>query len=164
MSAPLVMDSGLMEATYYGAYGSNLNRQQMHIRCPASKPVEGTYLTDRTLVFKSVADVISDPGNRVPVGVYVITKCCERALDRYEGYPRHYGKEYLNVELKGRSVQVMIYVLNKSYGFGEPSKKYFEVIRQGYDEWDFDHKFLFAAREFSIKNDLGNSYRSRVWG
>ena len=129
-----------MFVTWYGAYGSNLNRQQMRRRCPASKPVEGIYLNDRMLVFKAVADAITDPGSKVPVGIYVITRDCERVLDRYEGFPHHYRKEYLNVELMGRLERIMVYVLNKTYGFGKPPKEYFNAIRRGYDDWGFSQE------------------------
>ena len=41
----------------YGAYGSNLNLKQMHIRCPNAKPVCSFYLENFNLVFKGVADL-----------------------------------------------------------------------------------------------------------
>ena len=149
--------------TYYGAYGANLNKQEMHVRCPAAKPVERINLVDRMLVFKGVADMITDPGKRTPIGVYEITENCERALDEYESYPFLYGKEYLNVRLSRGPTQIMIYVMNDGYGFGTPANQYFQVIRQGYNDWGIEQANLHAALRYSIKNDQGDSYRSRRW-
>ena len=152
-----------MMTTYYGAYGANLNKQEMHVRCPAARPVERINLVDRMLVFKGVADMIKDPGKRTPIGVYEITENCERALDQYESYPFLYGKEYLNVRLSRGPTQIMIYVMNDGYGFGTPANQYFQVIRQGYNDWGIEHANLHAALRHSIKNDQGDSYRSRRW-
>ena len=149
--------------TYYGAYGANLNKQEMNVRCPAARPVARINLLDRMLVFKGVADMIADPGKGTPIGVYEITENCERALDEYESYPFLYGKEYLNLRLSRGPTQIMIYVMNDGYGFGTPANQYFQVIRQGYNDWGIEHANLHAALRHSIKNDQGDSYRSRRW-
>ena len=125
--------------------------------------MERINLVDRMLVFKGVADMIKDPGKRTPIGVYEITENCERALDQYESYPFLYGKEYLNVRLSRGPTQIMIYVMNDGYGFGTPANQYFQVIRQGYNDWGIEHANLHAALRHSIKNDQGDSYRSRRW-
>ena len=46
------------KTSYYGAFGSNLNRRQMKERCPESIPCEATTLQGYMLCFRSVADVI----------------------------------------------------------------------------------------------------------
>ena len=152
-----------METIYYGAYGANLNQKQMRIRCPEARPVEPIFLVDRMLVFKGVADIITDLGNTTPVGVYNITKACEGALDSYESYPSLYLKEYLDVQLNRGPTRIMIYVMRDTYDFGKPADKYFEVIQQGYDDWEFDHRILSTARKHSLKNDRGGSYKSPRW-
>jgi len=152
-----------MKTIYYGAYGANLNQEQMRIRCPEARPVGPIYVVDRMLVFKGVADIITDPGNTTPVGVYAITKACERALDRYESYPCLYLKEYLDVQLDRGPTRIMIYVMSDNYDFGKPADKYFEIIQQGYDDWEFDHTILCTALKHSIKNDHGGSYKSQRW-
>ena len=37
---------------YYIAYGSNLNKAQMSIRCPEAKPVTTTTINDYQLLFR----------------------------------------------------------------------------------------------------------------
>ena len=152
-----------MTTIYYGAYGANLNQEQMRIRCPAAKPLEGICLVDRMLVFRGVADIIAIPGNTTAVGIYAITKACERSLDRYEDYPCLYFKEYLDVQLNCGPSKIMIYVMGERYGFGKPADEYFKIIHQGYDDWEFDRGILFSALQHSINNDRGTSYRSPRW-
>ena len=81
----------------YLAYGSNLNIKQMKIRCPYAKPSGTFYMPNYRLVFRRVADITKSEGNKVPIGVWKITKQCEIALDRYEGYPTLYRKEYISL-------------------------------------------------------------------
>ena len=152
-----------MTATYYGAYGANLNKEEMQIRCPAAKPIESLILVDWTLVFKGVADMIAYAGGAIPIGIYEITETCESALDHYEGYPWLYKKHYLNVALSGGLTQIMIYVMQEHYDFGKPARKYFQIIDQGYGDWEFDHALLNTALRHSIQNDRGDSYKSPRW-
>ena len=152
-----------MKPLYYGAYGSNLNRKQMLERCPASQPLEASLLEGYMLVFKEVADIKSNPESSVPIGIYTITRACEKALDRYEGFPRLYRKEYFEMDLETVSASVMIYTMNEDYGCGEPPRGYVEVIDEGYRDWGFDRASLDEGVKFSIKNADGTSYRSGKW-
>ena len=115
----------------YIAYGSNLNLKQMGMRCPTAKVLGTTMLKDYQLTFRGVATIEPKQGSVVPVAVWEIDERSERALDRYEGYPTFYRKEYIEVELNGEIVQAMVYIMNK----GEPaypSRHYYDVILQGY--------------------------------
>ena len=76
----------------YGAYGSNLNTKQMQQRCPNSYPICSIYLEGWDLVFKGVADLEKKPGSISLIGIYEITKLCEKSLDIYEEYPLVYNK------------------------------------------------------------------------
>ena len=51
----------------YIAYGSNMNRDQMSVRCPHAKPLGAYYLDGWRLVFRGVADIIKDKDARVPI-------------------------------------------------------------------------------------------------
>ena len=77
----------------YGAYGSNLNLEQMRRRCPKSYPLYAIYLDNFDLVFKGVADLEEKVGSLSFMVVYEITKKCEKALDMYEEYPYVYKKK-----------------------------------------------------------------------
>ena len=42
---------------YYFAYGSNLNRSEMRVRCPGAKPLTPATLAGWRLTFRGVADI-----------------------------------------------------------------------------------------------------------
>ena len=147
----------------YLAYGSNLNHQQMSQRCPNASYLGNTILEDWRLIFKSVATIEKDLGKYVPVGVFQITDACEIALDIYEDYPKLYDKKELDVIIDGTQVTAMTYVMVAKYGIAPPSKKYFDVISEGYKNCDLNTDFLLEAKEYSIKADSGNGYDSVRW-
>lgn len=139
----------------YLAYGSNLNRKQMELRCPTAKIVGTSALNHWRLIFRggeqmAVATVERERGCKVPVLVWKLTPADERALDRYEGYPHLYRKEHLRVFVEGRRVTAMIYLMNPSIRpYGTPSKAYFDTIREGYESAGFDTEVLNRAVAYS---------------
>ena len=131
----------------YFAYGSNLNKQQMSIRCPKAKALGAAYIVGWRLVFRGVADIerTNDPSAMLPVGFWDITDECLQALDHYEGYPRLYRK----VEING----AMTYVMNAS-GYSPPSKFYFDGIWRGYSDFGLDQTELWHAKDWVDELDL----------
>ncbi len=135
----------------YLAYGSNLNMRQMRQRCPRATPIAKFLLQDWRLVFRGVADIIEEPGAEVAVGAWRITRECEAALDRYEGFRAHdpegsmYRKVYIdmNEPISGEH-RVMFYTMN-STGIMPPSEGYFDSILEGYNDFRLPRKLLFAA-------------------
>lgn len=121
----------------YIAYGSNMNMEQMSRRCPNAKPIGKTVLKNYKLVFKGVADIEKSESEEVPVVVWEITKECEKALDIYEGYPRLYRKEHVEIEINGKTELAMVYVMNYAKG-AKPSEYYYNVIKQGYKDFDIN--------------------------
>lgn len=77
----------------YMAYGSNLNLRQMALRCPTAKVVGTKMLDGYQMIFQQVATIVPKEGATVPVAIWQIDAECERALDRYEGFPTLYRKE-----------------------------------------------------------------------
>ena len=116
---------------YYIAYGSNLSESQMAMRCPTAKVVGTSTLKDWRLLFDGPASIERFDGYEVPVLIWDIQPDDERSLDRYEGYPTLYRKEYIDIEVNGKVEKAMVYIMNK----GEPaypSRHYYDVILQGY--------------------------------
>ena len=127
----------------YGAYGSNLNMSQMSIRCPNAKPVGSLMLKDWKLVFRGVADIEESKGNEVALGLWLITKDCFKALDRYEGYPYLYGKKFLKVQGVKKSFgmpSVMVYVMNDQERVCPPPQTYLNTIVNGYNDFGLSKK------------------------
>lgn len=142
--------------TLYIAYGSNLNLPQMAYRCPTAKVVGASEIKDYELLFRgsrssAVATVEPLVGSCVPVLLWKIRPKDELALDRYEGYPNFYRKELFPVELGGRSVNAMVYVMNDGHPLGAPSDYYLNTILEGYKSAGFDSDFLEQAVEKSVR-------------
>lgn len=136
--------------TLYIAYGSNLNLPQMAFRCPTAKVAGTAELKDYELLFRgsrqgAVATVEPKEGSTVPVLLWKIKPKDEEALDRYEGYPNFYEKQMMEVELDGRTVSAMVYIMTPGHEFGIPSDYYADVIWQGYESAGFDTQTLEAA-------------------
>lgn len=129
--------------TLYIAYASNLNLPQMAFRCPTAEVAGVSELKDYELLFRggrrgAVATVEPKEGSSVPVLLWKIRQKDEEALDIYEGYPRLYDKQMMDVELDGRTISAMVYIMTPGHEFGVPSDYYADVIRQGYESAGFD--------------------------
>lgn len=125
----------------YIAYGSNLNLAQMRLRCPAAQAMRERpqWLEDARLVFRGVADLEFEPGSIAPVGLWRITKECERALDAYEGLSSGlYFKEPLALA-DGRDA--ICYFMNDT-GVAPPSLYYANAIREGYKNFKLPERYL----------------------
>jgi hypothetical protein len=129
----------------YIAYGSNLNRPQMERRCPGASVAGISEVADYELLFRNVATIEPRKGAKVPVVLWQITPEDERALDRYEGWPRLYRKEMMELELEGKPVSAMVYVMNEGRKADLPASYYYDVISEGYQTFGFDEKVLEQA-------------------
>lgn len=116
----------------YASYGSNLNHDQMAMRCPKAKFVGVGTLRNYRLVFRRVADIEWHKGSEVLVGLWKITSDCLASLDVYEGYPSMYGRDFVDVDYKKGSIQALIYYMNYD-GYEAPSHSYFNSIKEGYE-------------------------------
>lgn len=142
--------------TLYIAYGSNLNLPQMAYRCPTARVVGASEIRDYELLFRgsrqnAVATVEPLSGSRVPVLLWTLKEKDLQALDHYEGYPNFYRKEIFDVELKGKTVPAMVYIMNDGHLFGAPSNYYLDAIMEGYKSAGFDSEVLEQAVEKSIR-------------
>ena len=145
-----------MDKRYYIAYGSNLNVQQMRMRCPSARIIGTSVLEDHKLLFKgsktgSYLTVEKKPGSSVPVGVWEVTPADEKTLDRYEGFPNFYYKKELTLPVKGirtgkiRKRRVFVYIMYENRPIGIPSISYMQTCIQGYDDFGFDWAGLLDA-------------------
>jgi len=137
--------------TLYFAYGSNLNKAQMKLRCPGAVPLTSLTLKDWQLVFRGVADVVPAAGSRVHGAVWKLTPDCERALDAYEGIGSGlYRRVYVPIEpfeIDGEwHDDMLLYVMN-STGIFPPSRYYLHVIREGFRDFKLPQSSLDAAVE-----------------
>lgn len=146
-----------MDNKIYLAYGSNINLEQMKRRCPTAKVIGTSNLTDYQLIFRgarkgAVATIEPSAGGSVPVLLWEITPSDEKSLDHYEGWPFLYRKESVNVELNGKIVETMAYVMNtKGRKIGKPGNGYYNTIMAGYNAVGFNPEILDKGVENSAR-------------
>lgn len=139
----------------YIAYGSNLHKEQMAFRCPGAKVKYTGVVKNYALVYRgsktgAYATIIPCEGEHVPVAVWEINEDHEVSLDIYEGFPRFYQKEDLEVTLKdGRNIKAMAYIMFKEAKPGYPSMRYLETCSQGYLDQGLD---MMKFEESIIRN------------
>lgn len=123
----------------YAAYGSNLDPEQMHERCPHSPAVGTGWLEGWRIGFGgedmgwegALATIVEDVGSHVFCLLYDVTPFDAQALDGWEGADsRIYTKLRVRVHtLDGgpSGVLAWTYVLN-GYEGGIPSARYLGVM------------------------------------
>ena len=154
---------------YYLAYGSNLNMEQMHYRCPGAVPLGTAELEGYRLLFKgsktgSYLTIEKAEGYRVPVGVWGVTAEDEERLDHYEGFPHFYHKADMDITYRGllskkaHKVNAFVYIMHEDRPFGIPSYLYVNTCRQGYADFGLDQEALADVYVFSKKEAM------KQWG
>ena len=135
------------------AFGSNLYQKQMKKRCKDSKYIGCHKLKGYKLVFRhlyyggGVADVEKKKNSTVLGAIYKITKKDEKKLDVYEDFPKVYIKKYF--KLYGR--KVMFYYMPKKTKTIPPSKRYLNLIIQGYKDCGYKNNYIIISRNKKIK-------------
>jgi gamma-glutamylcyclotransferase (GGCT)/AIG2-like uncharacterized protein YtfP len=147
----------------YFAYGANLNKEAMARRCPDAEPFEKFVLPNYKLVFKGVADVEECEGSNVEGMLWVITDKCEKALDRFEGYPYLYIKQEHWWSQGGFGQPIMFYVMRGRDGISPPNFSYAQTIKEGYEDFGLNKKQLKKAIAHSYENDSYKGYNSVQW-
>lgn len=139
-----------MSKRLYVAYGSNLNIRQMKHRCPTAKLYGTGEIKNYELQFKgqsnsAFATIAPKEGASVPVAVWEIQPRDEKSLDRYEGYPSHYFKQNVSVQLDGEEVNAMVYIMNLKMKFGLPTPYYYQTVYEGYNNCGLNTDVLDSA-------------------
>lgn len=140
----------------YIAYGSNINVEQMAMRCPKATIYSTGILENYELVFKGLpmnahATILPKEGSQIPVLLWHLDPDSEQALDIYEHYPTYYIKEMLPVTTAQGITEGMAYIMVDSESYGQPSDAYYERIQHGYERFDFDDTILQQGRQVSAQ-------------
>ena len=150
----------------YIAYGANTNKEAMKRRCPNAKQIGVGFIEGQRFKFNNVADVVPHDGvkyKNAPAVAWEITPACEKALDRFEGFPSLYRKEFVTFrETKGRAeYQGFIYKMNYT-GFHTPNPMYVDGIRTGLKGF-FDASY-WERIDHSIDSAIIESFRMEEIG
>jgi len=114
----------------YFAYGSNMDREQMARRCPASKPLGLARLPRHRLVImrEGYASVVRDPRRQVWGMLWDLALADVPGLDRYEGVAGGlYTKVQQSVLSPAGARRALVYV-GRDPGPGVPRPGYLEAV------------------------------------
>lgn len=134
----------------YMAYGSNMDEEQMALRCPTARLLGKTELIGYALSFKgevpkAFATIEKKKEESIPVLIWEIEPSDEKNLDEYEDYPVLYLKEVLSVDLNGERIEAMVYIMNEEMGYNLPQKEYYGIIEKAYEKFGFNQEILKSA-------------------
>ena len=130
----------------YFAYGSNLDVDSMQERCPQANVLGPGCLQGFRLTFTwhstgwgcGVADVVESTDDEVWGLVYSITTTDLEALDRYEGYPRCYGRSQATIQTRKATLEnVWLYTVREKAEFIAPSCLYVDILKRACADYAF---------------------------
>ena len=126
------------EKLIYFAYGANLDKQGMNLRCPGNKPLCCAVLKNYRLIFRSVADIEEAENQDVHGALYEITPEHLKSLDHFEGYPRLYTRKIVTVIREdGIKINAIVYQMTDRNCYGIPYQGYLNIILSGCLQWQF---------------------------
>ena len=150
----------------YLAYGSNMSVEQMAYRCPRARIIGTGILENWRLMFKGPGPLLGTyatieewQGYKVPFVLWDITRRHEMKLDLCEGYPKHYQKKYVDVEVDGKKYNALVYVKDENLPVNISSDHYIAVLEEAYKKFGFDLKILQAAVDLSDRHYQQSFYR-----
>jgi len=115
----------------YFAYGSNMDVQQMAVRCPDAVVVGTACLPGHRFLINThgVATVVPAQGEAVHGVLWEVSKADEASLDRYEGVKsRLYRKEIVKVRQEGGNLKAALIYLAINSQHGIPRTGYMERV------------------------------------
>lgn len=134
---------------YYFAYGSNLVKDDMQIRCPDSKVVGWGMLEGYRLVCQgdkgnAYLSVVEDPNMSVPVGMFEVSEKDIQSLDEYEDYPDMYLKKTVTLTNLQNNTNItgFFYREKENIPYSTPSGTYIAKCLEGYRDFGFDEAIL----------------------
>jgi gamma-glutamylcyclotransferase (GGCT)/AIG2-like uncharacterized protein YtfP len=136
----------------YAAYGMNTNLHSMAGRCLGARCLGPAVLPDHRFRFAHHADVIPDPGNGVYVVLWEITRSDLASLDRLEGWPTYYDRDWVPVRWQGQTIQALTYYMQPGCPDSPPSQSYWDMLTEGYAENGLPADQLYQALKHSKLN------------
>lgn len=120
-------------------------------RCPTAVPLCSGTIKGYELLFRgdegnAYATVERKVGWQVHVGIWELQKRDLEALDVYEGYPRIYQREKMDVTLEnGERVKCIAYIMDDTIPLNLPSRMYVGTILKGYADFHLSFESFFEA-------------------
>ena len=139
---------------FYFAYGSNMNKEQMYIRCPQSKAVAVAKFPGHKFLINSrgVATIIPNKLFSVYGIIWVLSHDDEANLDFHENVKKEiYYKKNINVEIENQQISSLTYIANDIIS-GIPREGYLEKVIKGAQLFKAHQEWFQELKSWSIKN------------
>ena len=130
---------------YYFGYGMNTNRASMANLCPAAVPLGAAMLPDFEFRFAYHADVVKKAGAKTVGVLWEITDTCLTRLDMLEGYPSYYDRVEVDVIHRDTVYRSLVYVMRPGHELASPSDHYWNMLVEGYTDFDVSKRQLHTA-------------------
>ncbi|MGB2729675.1 MAG: gamma-glutamylcyclotransferase family protein [Methylovirgula sp.] len=135
----------------YFAYGSNMDRQAMRLRCPGSRPLGLARLARHRffIMGSGYASVKCDPRTDVHGVLYELALSDVPALDRYEDIGRGLYRKVMQPVLRaaGAPVRALVYI-GSSAVEGTPAPAYLNAILAAARDWLLPAAYLSYLASF----------------
>lgn len=129
---------------FYFAYGSNLWRKQMLLRCPRHTLIGlGCIKRWRWIItVRGYASIVRSESDYVLGTVYELSEADVRNLDRYEGVTQgDYYKEMIAGSVNGQIMNCLVYI-DPVVKEGCPKKEYIARINDGIRDADLNNEYV----------------------
>lgn len=142
-----------MKKYLYAAYGSNMNLQQMSVRCPGAVVLGTGMLNNYKLTFSTFCNIEHSYGDKTQVVVWEITAEHLAILDRYEGYPVMYDRTKVIVQFGKGELVAHAYIMNapRSLEYKEPTTRYLQGVLEGAAQNGLDVNAIVEALADSLE-------------
>jgi cation transport regulator ChaC len=130
--------------TLYFAYGSNMIRAAMAVRCPSSHPLGVARMFQKRWIITrdGYASVSPDVWGMTYGVLWNLASCDESRLDRYEQVDTGlYFKATLPVLSEQGSRQALVYIAS-SCDTGSPKPGYVEGVAAAAESWSFPASYI----------------------
>lgn len=122
----------------------------MKERCPGAKFLKSVYLEGYKFVYDgysstrngAVANIVRSEKDIVWGALFEVDDECMKSLDRYEGYPRFYQREYVEVQDKQGNKYAALVYLRGPQVVGEPSDEYRKIILNGAKDCGLPEEYI----------------------
>jgi len=130
--------------TFYFAYGSNMNIEQMNFRCPNSRTLGKISILGYQFIINSrgVATIIPRNYSTVNGVLWSINLKNELNLDYYEGIKKKiYFKKYFYIPFLNQKILILVYIAFNQI-IGIPKKGYLEKVIDGAKSFKAEKKWI----------------------
>ncbi len=144
-----------MATKIYAAYGVTMNPEMMQSWCPKTKQLGVSSIKNYRLMFKgepplSLATIEEYSDYVVPIVIWELDLADEPLLDKWVGYPEHYEKREMEIEMPdGKMAMAMIYAKSEYERLNYAETHYVADIYESYERYGFDLAILKGAEKFS---------------